>query len=146
MLEIKIITSKDTLKVRQAVLRQGKSLNNCIFVGNDLITAKHFGMFFDKEIVGIISVFENKNANFTSENQLQIRGMAILEQHQKKGYGKLLMLECENHATIKKASLIWFNARETAVGFYKNLDYSIIETPFIIENIGVHYIMYKYLQ
>ena len=145
MLEIKIISSKETLKVRQAVLRQGKSLINCVFEGDNLITTSHFGIFFDKDIVGIISVFENKNTNFTSENQLQIRGMAVLEQHQKKGYGKLLMLESENQAIIKKATLIWFNARELAVDFYKNLDYSIIDTPFIIENIGVHYIMYKYL-
>lgn len=145
MLEIKLIPSKETLKVRQAVLRQGKSLINCVFEGDNLITTSHFGIFFDKDIVGIISVFENKNTNFTSENQLQIRGMAVLEQHQKKGYGKLLMLESENQAIIKKATLIWFNARELAVDFYKNLDYSIIDTPFIIENIGVHYIMYKYL-
>ena len=145
MLEIKIIPSKETLKVRQAVLRHGESLINCVFEGDNLITTNHFGIFFDKDIVGIISVFENKNTNFTSENQLQIRGMAVLEQHQKKGYGKLLMLESENQAIIKKATLIWFNARESAVDFYKNLDYSIIDTPFIIENIGVHYIMYKYL-
>ena len=89
MLEIKIITSKETLKVRQAVLRQGKPLINCVFEGDDLISTTHFGMFFEKEIVGIISIFENKNVNFTSENQFQIRGMAILEQYQKKGFGKL---------------------------------------------------------
>ena len=145
MLEIKIISSKDTLKVRQAVLREGKPLIDCVFDGDDLISTTHFGMLFDNKIVGIISVFENKNTNFTLENQLQIRGMAILEQHQKKGYGKLLMLESENQAKIQKASLIWFNARESAIGFYKNLGYSVIEPPLIIENIGVHYIMYKYL-
>ena len=145
MLEIKIITSKETLKVRQAVLREGRPLTECVFEGDDLISTTHFGMFFEQEIVGIISIFENKNVNFTSENQFQIRGMAILEQYQKKGFGKLLMLESENQAITNKASLIWFNARESAVDFYKNLDYSIIDTPFIIENIGVHYIMYKYL-
>ena len=145
MFEIKIIPPKETLKVRQAVLRQGKSLINCVFDGDNLITTNHIGIFFNKDIVGIISIFENKNTKFTFENQLQIRGLAILEQHQKKGFGKLLMLESENQAIIKTASLIWFNARKSAVGFYKNLDYSIINTPFIIQNIGVHYIMYKYL-
>ena len=145
MLEIKNIPSKQTLEVRQAVLRKGFPLHNCIFDGDDLATTTHFGIFFDKDIFGIISIFENKNTNFTSENQFQIRGMAILEQYQENGYGKLLILHSENEARIKKVSLIWFNARKSAVLFYEKLGYSIIDKPFDIENIGIHYIMYKNL-
>lgn len=145
MIEIKIITSKEAYPVRQAVLRQGKPLSTCIFEGDDLHTTFHLGLYFNKEICGVISIYENKNINFTSLKQSQIRGMAILEKSQNQGFGQELMLNAEAMIHLKKNHLIWFNARESAVAFYKKLHYSIIDEPFIIEDIGTHYVMYKQL-
>ncbi len=145
MIEIKIIPSEATLSVRQAVLRSGKPLSTCIFEGDDLETTVHFGLYYQGELAGIISLFENKNSIFTIENQFQIRGMAVLENFQKMGFGNLLVEKTEKFVTSKNASFIWFNARETAVGFYQKLGYAIIGTSFEIENVGTHYVMHKTL-
>ncbi len=143
MVEIKIIPKELTYIVRQPVLRPGKSIETCHFDGDDLTSTIHFGLFFDNELTGVVSVFENKNDNFTENIQLQVRGMAVLDAFQGKGFGKMLMLRVEQFAKAKNAALIWFNAREAYVNFYKNLEYYVIGNPFLIDNIGIHYLMFK---
>ena len=69
--------------------------------------------------------------------------MAVLENHQKKGIGNALIVHCEKFATKQKAALIWFNAREKAVPFYIKMGFQISGTPFEIDTIGIHYLMYK---
>ena len=145
MIEIKRIASKDTFLVRQPVLRAGKPIESCVFDGDDLETTVHFGLFYDENLAGVISVFENKNDIFNDAFQMQIRGMAVLEQYQKKGYGNFLINSIEEYAKSQKASLVWFNARESAVAFYEKLNYTIVGSAFEIKDIGIHYIMYKHL-
>lgn len=82
---IKEIPSKETYIVRQPVLRKGKPIESCIFEGDDLETTHHFGLFDNKNLTGIISLFLKINSIFADENQAQIRGMAVLETHLKKG-------------------------------------------------------------
>jgi GNAT superfamily N-acetyltransferase len=145
MIEVKIIETKKTLSIRHLVLRKGKSLSSCLFDGDDLDSTKHFGLFFNKEIAGIVSVFENNLSIFTQENHIQIRGMAVLGAFQKKGFGTILIQNIEKYALSNKINLIWFNARENAVGFYKKLGYTCTGEPFEINEIGTHFKMYKQL-
>ncbi|PAM91842.1 GNAT family N-acetyltransferase [Flavobacterium sp. IR1] len=139
---IKEIPSKDTYIVRQPVLRKGKPIESCIFEGDDLPTTHHFGLYKDS-LIGIISLFSKINPIFAHENQAQIRGMAILETHQKQGFGEALVLHCEEYCKENNTPLIWFNARTEAVGFYKKLNYQTIGAPFDIKDVGEHYLMFK---
>jgi GNAT superfamily N-acetyltransferase len=116
---IKEIRSKETYIVRQPVLRKGKPVESCIFEGDDLKDTYHFGLYDSGELIGIISLFTKINSIFAEKNQAQIRGMAVLESHQKKGFGEALVKHCENFCIEKDIKLIWFNARTAAVGFYK---------------------------
>jgi GNAT superfamily N-acetyltransferase len=142
---IKEIPSKDTYIVRQPVLRKGKPIESCIFEGDDLNTTHHFGLFENEELTGIISLFSQTNIIFADKNQAQIRGMAILENHQKKGFGEALVKYCEDYCRTQNVDLIWFNARTAAVGFYKKMNYQIIGEPFDIKDVGEHYLMFKKL-
>jgi predicted GNAT family N-acyltransferase len=142
---IKQISALDTFAVRHPVLRNGKPIESCQFEGDDLKSTTHFGLFESDKIQGVISLFEVKNVQFTSEKQHQIRGMAVQAQHQKKGFGEMLILNTEKYCIQKKSNLIWFNARQEAVGFYKKMGYSIIGHPFNIEDVGEHVVMFKNL-
>jgi GNAT superfamily N-acetyltransferase len=142
---IKEIPSKETYSVRQPVLRSGKPIESCIFEGDDLDTTHHFGLFEDDNLTGIISLFSQSNIIFAEKKQAQIRGMAVLETHQKKGFGEALVIHCENYCKEKNVDLIWFNARTAAVGFYKKMNYQIIGAPFDIKDVGEHYLMSKKL-
>ena len=142
---IKEIPSKETYTVRHPVLRKGKPLESCTFEGDDLETTHHFGLFFDNELIGIISLYSKINTTFAQKNQAQIRGMAVLEQHQKKGIGEALVKHCENYCLQKNTDLIWFNARTAAVGFYQKMNYKTVGEAFDIKDVGEHYLMSKKL-
>jgi ribosomal protein S18 acetylase RimI-like enzyme len=143
MIEIKKINTFDTIIVRHPVLRLGKPVSTCHFEGDDLPTTSHFGLNLDNRLIAVISAFEVKNKYFTEENQYQIRGMAVLEEFQNRGFGEQLLQYCENEIRIKKGELIWFNARQTALGFYKKSGYAIIGDQFEIPDVGTHYVLYK---
>lgn len=145
MTTIREITSKETYAVRQPVLRKGKPIESCVFEGDDLLTTHHFGLFEDKNLTGIISLFEKINPIFAAQNQAQIRGMAVLENYQKKGFGEALVKHCETYCHINQIDLIWFNARTAAVGFYQKMNYQIIGKAFDIKDVGEHYLMFKKL-
>jgi ribosomal protein S18 acetylase RimI-like enzyme len=145
MFKIIEIATLETFSVRHPVLRFEKPIESCHFVGDDLQTTKHFGLFYNNQLSGVISVFEAQNNLFENTNQFQIRGMAVLVCFQKKGFGVALLKHCENYILNKKGCVIWFNARETAIGFYEKSGYKIIGDKFEIEGIGTHFVLFKIL-
>lgn len=145
MYSIKQIPSSATFAVRLPVLRPGKPVESCVFDGDDLSTTVHFGIFEDQNLIGVISVFKANSDLLPQNNQFQIRGMAVLDSHQKRGFGDRLVKAAEDYIISQNADAIWFNAREIAVGFYKKMGYEIIGTPFTIGDIGVHHVMYRLL-
>ena len=145
MFEIKEISAFETIIVRHPVLRFGKPIETCRFEGDDLPTTLHFGLFYEDQLSAVISVFEEKSILFFEENQFQIRGMAVLEPHQKKGFGEALLKYCENQIRNNRVEIIWFNARQTAIGFYEKYQYQKIGDGFEIADIGIHYVLFKKL-
>ena len=145
MQTIKEIPALETFSVRLPVLRPGKPIETCHFEGDNLETTKHFGYFDDEKLAGIASLFKHPTPFFKEEQQFQLRGMAVLSEYQKKGIGEILVKHAEKDAIERDGKLMWFNAREIAVPFYKKLGYEIIGEPFDIEDIGKHYVMYKNL-
>lgn len=143
MLSIKKITTSETYLVRQEVLRTGKPIETCYFNGDNDTTTSHFGLFENDKIIGVVSVFQANCSLFKDDFQFQIRGMAILEKYQNKGLGEQLLIAAEKYCWEDKANLIWFNAREKAVSFYKKLEYSIIGPSFNIPDVGTHFVMFK---
>jgi ribosomal protein S18 acetylase RimI-like enzyme len=143
MIEIKKIDYLETFAVRHPVLREGKPVESCFFEHDNAKTTIHLGLFNNKKIIGVVSIFKNKNTIFNFDNQFQIRGMAVLKAYQKQGFGEMLIKEAEKHIVFQNGNLIWFNAREIAVNFYKKMGYSIIGEPFLIGDIGTHFVMKK---
>lgn len=143
---IKEITALETFSVRQPVLRPGKPIETCHFDGDNLPTTKHFGVFEDEILAGVITVLENNSILFDKKKQFQIRGMAVLDSFQKKGLGKDLVIAVEKYVENQKGELIWFNARMIAVEFYKKMGYKTIGEIFEINDVGPHYVMFKDIQ
>ncbi len=143
-ISIKKINYLDTFPVRSAVLRQGKPIEACSFLGDDAVDTTHFGLCIENTIIGVASIFKTHNTNFDEMNQYQLRGMAILKEYQSTGFGKLLIEEIFNFIKINQAELLWFNAREIAVPFYEKLGCIKKGVSFEIPEIGTHFLMYKY--
>jgi GNAT superfamily N-acetyltransferase len=145
MSDIKEISAQETYLVRNPVLRNGKPIESCHFDGDDLPTTHHFGLFKNKHLVGIISLFENSNVTFAENSQYQIRGMAVLDDFRKKGFGETLVNYCEEYCIANNCKLIWFNARVEAVGFYEKMGYQKTGAIFEIKDVGEHLLMFKKL-
>ncbi len=145
MFAIRKISAQETFAVRHPVLRKGKPIESCSFEGDDLLTTSHFGLYENNQIEGVISVFEKNNPLFEDKHQVQIRGMAVLKNNQGKGFGRLLVIHIERVLKAQNTTLIWFNARKNAVGFYQKLGYEIIGHSFEIPGVGIHFVMWKKL-
>ena len=143
MFDIRIITAAETYPLRHKILRQNEPIEKCVYPYDTADSTVHFGLFENNVLFGIISVFETKKDIFTDKKQFQIRGMAVLENHQKKGYGAALVKHAMEYLQKEQEFLIWFNARIIALGFYDKLGFEKIGTVFEIVPIGMHYIMYK---
>ena len=76
----------------------------------------HFGAFTNDSLVGIISLFQ-KNTFF------QFRKLAVLPEYQKKGIGNSLLNRVEEFAKAEGGTVIWCNARVSAIGFYMKAGY-----------------------
>ncbi|MGB3776426.1 MAG: GNAT family N-acetyltransferase, partial [Leeuwenhoekiella sp.] len=79
-------------------------------------------------------------------SQYRLRGMAVLPAYRGKDYGKKLIAEGEKILRERGVAVLWFNAREIAVGFYEKLDFKIVGESFEIPTVGSHYVMYKKLK
>ncbi len=142
-IKVKKITYLETFPVRSAVLRQGKPIETCFFLGDDANDSTHFGLFVNDNLTGVASVFKVNNDNFDKNMQFQLRGMAVLDGFQGLGYGNLILEEVCKFVKAENADVLWFNAREKAVPFYQNFGFSILGNSFEIPEIGTHFVMFK---
>lgn len=143
-LEIKTISSTETYEVRHPVLREGRPIKDCVFDHDDDPETFHLGLFINDQLLAVVTYIKNEYPDL-KETQYQLRGMAVLKNYQKKGFGNLLIKKGEDILKSRNIEKVWCNAREIAVNFYKNHGFEIIGKPFVIPQIGLHYVMQKSL-
>lgn len=144
MKEIKFISPQESIVVRHPVLREGKSLESCVFLGDHFATTFHLGFFEDRTLVGVVSLMQ-KNYKNQEGIGYQLRGMAVLKEYQGKAIGKELVVKAENEVVQRYGHYIWMNARELAIGFYEKTGYQKVSDVFDIPGIGPHFTMLKNL-
>lgn len=137
----RLIDSKETYPLRAAVLRENIPLPNA-FKGDDDKNTFHLGVFLNKELVGVGSFMESSNVLF-EEKQYQLRGMATSISAQGCGVGKILLKAAEELLKERGIAILWCNAREIALNFYKKQGFQIDGDPFEIKYIGTHFTMFK---
>jgi predicted GNAT family N-acyltransferase len=71
-----------------------------------------------------------------TETSVQMRQVAIAERQQNQGIGTQLVAFAENYAVKKGFSRMYLHARDTAVAFYVQQNYTIIGKPFLEIGIG----------
>jgi len=141
MIVIKEIKAKDTYFIRKTVLREGMTLSHEMNGDHDPQTL-HLGLFESGELVCIGSFMKTSKEIFKG-SQFQLRGMASTQESQGKGYGRMLMEAAELKLKNQGVVILWCNAREIAVGFYKKLGYQTVGDTFEVEQVGLHFLMFK---
>ena len=69
------------------------------------------------------NVIASGRVHFNSENEAQIRYMAVDDRFKRKGIGSEIVDKLERYATSKGAEIMVLNAREEAISFYSSLGY-----------------------
>nr|BFF40360.1 GNAT family N-acetyltransferase [Tenacibaculum mesophilum] len=141
MIKIKNISAQETYNIRLTVLRNNIDLPYK-FKEDEYGSTFHLGAFYKTKLVGVASFIQNKTEAIKGL-QYQLRGMATLPEVRGIGAGKLLLEEAKSILKTKSIDVLWCNAREEAVGFYKNLDFVIIGEKFKVQKVGVHFKMYS---
>lgn len=143
--EIKQVKVDLIYDLRQRILRPNGDIDGVKFDGDNENTTEHYAIYVCGEICGCVSLYEAKNKHFFQGKQCQLRGMAVESNCQGKGYGAMLLSAAEKRAKEKNAELLWLNARDYAVGFYKKFGYECVGDYFDIPNVCKHIVMFKKL-
>ena len=69
------------------------------------------------------NVIASGRVHFNSENEAQIRYMAVDDLFKRRGIGSEIVDKLERYATSKGAEIMVLNAREEAISFYSSLGY-----------------------
>lgn len=143
--DIQIITTTDTLSLRQRVLKPFLTEQECINAGDDLPTTYHFGLFHDEELISVATFLQESHPDFSAGFPYRLRGMATDQKYQGQGFGQKLLRHGVEYLRSKRCDLIWFNARIKAFPFYEKLGFHHHGPLFELKDIGPHKVMYKHL-
>lgn len=141
-MQIVEISADETLSLRSNILRPGLKVEQCNYPGDTDNSTHHLGCYVNKELVGIVSIYERSNPELHNNGcGFQIRAMATSEAVRGKGIGASLLKAALELAIKSGADYIWANARASAIGFYKKAGYKIDSEEFQIEGVGAHFLI-----
>lgn len=127
------------LQLRYNVLRA--PWNQPIDTATDTIEDKCINAYIEDEKETVIACGRLQE----NENKIgQIRFMAVSDDYQGKGLGKLIVQHLEKRGKDLQLKSIELQARENAVNFYKSCGYGIKEKSFLLWGIIQHYLMEKH--
>ena len=137
--EIMSIEVSKCYPLRHKMLRKGKPLETCHFDGDNSKGTFHLGALVDKEIIGIISVYEKNLTQFKNSKGAQFRGIAVASKHQRKGVASKLINYAQKETKKRmNPKYIWLNGRITANNLYLERGFKPIGDLFEINTIGIH--------
>jgi predicted GNAT family N-acyltransferase len=139
------ISASDTYPIRQEVLIPDHDSKKVKFdFDDDEDVSFHLGAFKDSKLVSVASFYYERNSLFKDQHQYQLRGMATLPQYQGQGLSSELLNMAFPIIKQNFCTLLWCNARVSAVGYYKKVGFlTLDDSIFDIEGIGPHILMYK---
>lgn len=140
-----MIPAESTYALRHSVLRAGYPPATARFDGDFEPYSFHLGAYRGNVLAGVASYMKRSSQHFYITAQYQLRGMAVLPEHQGQGLGRLLLEAAYPVITAAGCRLLWCNARVSALAFYKKQGFTTIGEQFDTPLAGPHYVMYKNL-
>lgn len=143
---IRFINASETYPLRIKILRNGQA-ERYKFEQDHNASTFHLGAFSHDTCVGIATFLKANQPYFQDQQNIyQLRGMAVDATFQSQGIGRQLMTFAFGELTKRNSSLLWCNARQHAIGFYRNMGFQTTGEEFIVPHIGPHIVMFKDLR
>ena len=143
MAKLKILKSSEVLDLRWHVLRKGRDFDSAHMPKDDDSDTIHLGIESNEgQILAVASFMAEDMNGDDSKEMYRLRGMAVGESSQAKGYGTILFNFAVSMLKSKGVRTIWCNARLSASEFYLKQGFKVRGDLFEIEHTGPHYQMY----
>jgi GNAT superfamily N-acetyltransferase len=135
------IEASATWPLRQSILRPHQPLSEMEYPGDEAPSTRHFGAWKDERLMGIASLYREDLCDRPRVRGWRLRGMAVVPESRRLGVGASLVQACAAHAGSEGGELLWCNAREGALAFYRRLGFETLKGPFEIPGIGTHFVL-----
>ena len=125
VVEIQRIAAADTYYLRARVLRDGDSAAVRV-PDDDLPGVWHLGARDSGALVGVASFYPRPCPLEAHVAATQLRFMAVDPAMQGRGIGRQLLDHALCELRKQKTGMLWANGRDTALGFYARLGFTVI--------------------
>ena len=120
-IKIKKVSAQQIRILRHKVLRQGKPFSTTTYQRDNCIDTFHLAFMKENELVSCATFYPEQSSLISSTKAYRLRGMATLQEHRKKGYGKKILSKSIEEIKKRKGDFLWCNARLIAVEFKRRL-------------------------
>jgi GNAT superfamily N-acetyltransferase len=121
---VRFISAQDCIDLRSRILRPNQPIELCHFTEDHFESTFHLGLVQNEEILSNGTFIQNTHPHFAqNKNIYRLRGMATDTKFRGRGFGRLILEKAEDILKQKNCEVLWFNARETAFGFYEKCGY-----------------------
>lgn len=126
--EIRRIAARDTIALRNAVLRPGLPPGGSHYPGDDAPDTLHLGIYVAASIqtthAAVATLCREPIPGERSATSWRLRGMATLPEYRGHGFGKQLAQRCFTYAAEQCGTLVWCTSRVATVPFYRALGFT----------------------
>ena len=130
--EIRHIPAADTYGLRARVLRDG-DLAAAHVPDDGLPGAWHLGARCSSTLAGVASFYPRPSPLAADVPAVQLRFMAVDPAMQGHGIGRELLDHVVAELREKNIRTLWANGRDTALGFYTRLGFTVVGDGFLHE-------------
>jgi predicted GNAT family N-acyltransferase len=145
---VEAVTAAETWPLRKRILRPHQESDVVVLPGDDDPRAAHIGARdVSGELVGVATVIpEACPWSPGRRDTWRLRGMATDEGRRSAGIGGTILRAALDHVRAHGGSLVWCNARESAVAFYEREGFSRAGEPYVDPELGPHLPMQREMQ
>jgi len=139
------ISAADTHDLRRRVLRAGDPDAAVEWVGDDESDTFHLGIRDGSGGVVAISTWLHRPDSVEPAAQAtQLRGMATDPDHAGRGLGTRLLAAGIERCRSRGDTVVWANARVTALGFYERAGFTVVGAVFETAATGLPHQMVRW--
>jgi GNAT superfamily N-acetyltransferase len=123
---------EDTYDLRRRVLRAGTPSGAVTFAADDAPDTVHVAAVDDDgRIVGIATSLAAPCPHRPGRTARRLRGMAVEDSQRGSGIGLLLLAALVERARTAGAGVVWADARDSALGFYRRAGFAVVGEGFV---------------
>ena len=136
-MRVEAIPAAATYGLRRKVLRDGRADAAVAFPEDDRPGAFHLGAFGDGRLVAVASFSPEPTPLRPGRRAVRVRGMAVDTDCQSRGIGRILLQEAVARLRAEDVEVLWGNARDAALPFYRRFGMEVVGDGFVVPELGI---------